>query len=210
ERAAYSMVAHARQILDAPAADQDHRVLLQIVALAADIRRHLVAVGQPHARHLAQSRVRLLGRGGVHPGADPALLRAALQGRHLGFLGRLPPGLAYQLIDRRHWSLCVLQMKYRPARTGLYEGRDSRELPLHCQAITAAKAGKHRRKRPPGGPAPRWGAPARRGGTRGRQVPTASSLPPSARSTGLRPESTRSRSRASSRASVRLRRRSWW
>src|SRR5437868_14929758 len=34
ERAAHDVVAHAGQILDAPAADQHHRVLLQVVAFA--------------------------------------------------------------------------------------------------------------------------------------------------------------------------------
>src|SRR5471030_2208895 len=75
QRAAHGVVANARKILDAAAADQHHRVLLQVVAFAADIARDLVAIGQAHARDLAQGRVRLLRRGGVHARADPALLR---------------------------------------------------------------------------------------------------------------------------------------
>src|SRR5688500_17312203 len=47
EHAAQDMVAHAGQVLHAAAADQHHRVLLQIVALARDVTDHLVAVGQP-------------------------------------------------------------------------------------------------------------------------------------------------------------------
>src|SRR5262245_58918633 len=65
ERAAHRVVAHAGQVLDAAATDQDHGVLLKVVAFAADVARHLVAVGEAHTAHLAQRRVRLLGRRGV-------------------------------------------------------------------------------------------------------------------------------------------------
>src|SRR5574337_1679347 len=53
QRTAHGVVTHARQVLDAAAADQHHRVLLQIVAFAADVRDDLVAVGQAHLGHLA-------------------------------------------------------------------------------------------------------------------------------------------------------------
>src|SRR5215211_6621710 len=65
ERPAHDLVAHARQVLDPAAAHQDHRVLLEVVALARDVGGDLHAVGEPHARDLAQRRVRLLRRGGV-------------------------------------------------------------------------------------------------------------------------------------------------
>src|SRR5260370_41464761 len=55
-RAADDVIAHPGQVLDPAAADQHHRVLLQIVALAGDIARHLEPVGQPDARNLAQCR----------------------------------------------------------------------------------------------------------------------------------------------------------
>src|ERR1700733_1516377 len=87
ERAAHRVIAPAGQILDAPAADQHHRVLLQVVALAADVARHLVAIGQAHARDLAQRRVRLLRRRGVHARAYAALLRRGAERRDLGLLG---------------------------------------------------------------------------------------------------------------------------
>src|SRR5580658_264017 len=48
EHTAQYMVPHARQVLDAPAADQHHRVLLQVVSFARDVADHFVAVGQPH------------------------------------------------------------------------------------------------------------------------------------------------------------------
>ncbi len=45
EFAAHNMIAHARQVLNAAAADQNHRVLLQIMPHARDIGRHFLAVG---------------------------------------------------------------------------------------------------------------------------------------------------------------------
>src|SRR3954468_20037813 len=111
ERAAHDLVAHARKILDPPAADQDHRVLLEVVPLARDIGGDLHPVGQPHARDLAQRRVRLLGGDRRDPGAHaPALRRrdrllVALRGLEAGrrdlLLGALA-ALADQLIDAWH------------------------------------------------------------------------------------------------------------
>src|SRR5258706_7133058 len=46
ERAAHDVIAHARQVLHPAAADQHHRVLLQVVAFAADVADHLEAVGE--------------------------------------------------------------------------------------------------------------------------------------------------------------------
>src|SRR3974377_2114329 len=46
ERAAHGVIAHTRQVLDAAATDEHHRVLLQVVALAADVARDFVAVGE--------------------------------------------------------------------------------------------------------------------------------------------------------------------
>src|SRR3954451_1251634 len=111
ERAADDLVADARQVLDAAAAHEHDGVLLQVVALARDVDRDLHLVGQAHAGHLAQSRVRLLGRGGVDARADPATLRsghlllAALAGLQAwgGELLRLRvAALADQLGRRRH------------------------------------------------------------------------------------------------------------
>src|SRR3954466_15398230 len=90
ERPADDLVAHARQVLNAAAAHEHHGVLLQVVALAGDVGGDLHLVRQPHTADLAQSRVRLLRRGRVHPRAHPALLRrgdlllAALAGLQAG------------------------------------------------------------------------------------------------------------------------------
>src|SRR3954454_12694779 len=74
ERAANDLVAHARKILDAAAANEDDRVLLQVVALAWDVGGDLHAVGQTHTGNLAKRRVRLLRRGRVNARADAAPL----------------------------------------------------------------------------------------------------------------------------------------
>src|SRR5437763_15619574 len=113
ERAAHDLVAHAREVLDAAAADEDDRVLLQVVALARDVGGDLHAVRQPDTGDLAKRRVRLLRRGRVDARADPAPLRrreallatlAGLEARR----GDLPLGLgaplAYELIDAWHAS----------------------------------------------------------------------------------------------------------
>src|ERR1700758_954617 len=57
ERAAHRVITHSRQVLDAAAADQHHRVLLQVVAFAADVAGDFVAVGEADAADLAQRRV---------------------------------------------------------------------------------------------------------------------------------------------------------
>src|SRR3970282_682137 len=46
EAAGHDVVSHASQVLHAAAADQDHRVLLQVVAFAANVADHLEPVGQ--------------------------------------------------------------------------------------------------------------------------------------------------------------------
>src|ERR1700739_2687931 len=102
ERAADGVVAHSGKILDASAADQHHRVLLKVVALATDIARDLVAVGEPHAADLAQRRVRLLWRRGVDARTDTALLGRGPERRYLGFLCRHPAWLPDGLTRGRH------------------------------------------------------------------------------------------------------------
>src|ERR1041385_5125309 len=102
QHAAENVVAHAGQVLDAAAADHDHRVLLQVMAFTRDVTDHLEAVGQGHLGDLAQRRVRLLRRGRIDARADTALLRAALQRRHLLLRLLHHPRAGDQLVDRRH------------------------------------------------------------------------------------------------------------
>src|SRR4051812_19313914 len=111
ERSAHDLVADARQVLDAAAAHEHDRVLLQVVALARNVDRDLHPVREPHARDLAQRRVRLLRGGGVDARADaPALGRrhaalaplARLQARGGQLLRLRVAALADQLGSRRH------------------------------------------------------------------------------------------------------------
>src|SRR5258708_14711929 len=81
--AADDLVPHAGKVPHPPAADQHDRVLLEVVAHAGDVGRDLDVAGEPDPRHLAERRVRLLGRGGVDARADPAPLRAGLDRRGL-------------------------------------------------------------------------------------------------------------------------------
>src|SRR3954447_21637778 len=111
ERAADHLVAHARQVLDATAADEHDRVLLEVVPLAGDVGGDLDPARDAHAGDLAQRRVRLLRRGRVHARADAAPLRggdlllaalAGLQARRGQLLRLRVPSLADQLRGRRH------------------------------------------------------------------------------------------------------------
>ena len=111
ERPAHDLVAHARQVLDAAAADEHDGVLLQVVALAGDVGGDLHLVGQPHAADLAQGGVRLLRRRRVHARADAAALRsghlllaalARLQAGGGELLLRRLAALAHELGGRRH------------------------------------------------------------------------------------------------------------
>src|SRR5256714_1822053 len=111
ERPAHDLVAHARQVLDAAASHEHDRVLLEVVALARDVRGDLHPVREPHARDLAERRVRLLRRDREDARADAAALRrgepllAALTGLEAGrrhLLLRPVAPLADELVDARH------------------------------------------------------------------------------------------------------------
>src|SRR5829696_4625480 len=81
QRAADDVVADSGQVLDAAAADEHERVLLEVMADAGDIGGDLDTVREADTRHLAKRRVRLLRRLREHPDAHAALLRAVLQRR---------------------------------------------------------------------------------------------------------------------------------
>src|ERR1700735_3888049 len=102
EHAAQDVVAHAGQILDAAAADHDHRMLLQIVAFTGNVANDLEAVGQTNLGDLPQSRIRLLRRRRIDARQHAALLRARLKRARLLAIGLRLPRLADQLANRRH------------------------------------------------------------------------------------------------------------
>src|SRR5690606_34574761 len=102
ERTAHDVVAHTGQVLDTAAAHQHHRVLLQVVAFAADVRNDFVAVGQAHLGDLTQGGVRLLRGGGVHAGAHAAALRAVFERGALALDDADFARLAHELANGRH------------------------------------------------------------------------------------------------------------
>src|SRR3972149_201247 len=93
KRAADDVVLDRGEVLHPAAAHEHDRVLLQVVADARDVGRDLHLVGEPHARDLAQRRVRFLGRHRAHLEADATLLRGA-RDRLLAVPGGVP-GLAH-------------------------------------------------------------------------------------------------------------------
>src|SRR6185369_8116890 len=116
EGAADDVVLDRREVLHSATADEDHGVLLEVVADARDVGRDLHLVGEPDARDLAQRRVRLLGRHRPDLEADTALLRGAgrgdllavqaipvlAHGRRLDLLDLGLATVAHELADRRH------------------------------------------------------------------------------------------------------------
>merc|ERR1712025_468361 len=72
QAAAHRVVANAGKVLDTTAADQHHRVLLEVVPFATDVAGHFETVRQAHARNLAQRRVRLLRSRRIDARANPA------------------------------------------------------------------------------------------------------------------------------------------
>src|SRR4051812_19655721 len=83
ERGTDDLVADARQVLDAAAANEHDRVLLKVVALARDVGGDLLAVREADAGHLPEGRVRLLRGSREDARADAPLLRGALEMRGL-------------------------------------------------------------------------------------------------------------------------------
>src|SRR5213075_3291705 len=113
QRTTDDLVAHARKVLHAAATDEHDRVLLKVVTDTGDVGRHLDTVAQPHTGNLAQRRVGLLRRGGVHTRADAPSLRAALERRRLRLAQLRLAALADQLLDRRHWACLSLRPRGR-------------------------------------------------------------------------------------------------
>src|SRR3989454_2297969 len=136
ERAADDVVAHPGEVLHASAADQDHGVLLQVVADARDVGRDLDAVGQAHARNFAECRIRFLRGRGVDARAHAALLRRALQGGRRLLAALLRASVLDELVDGRHPKAVRGPLSWLP--------RSENELftqPDHeCQTIRALHA----------------------------------------------------------------------
>jgi len=101
QSSADNVIADAGKILDAAAADEHNRVLLEVVADAGDVGGDLDPVGQANAGNLTQRRVRLLGGLRVHAGANTTPLRRGLQGRRRRLVTGGGTPLADKLIKSR-------------------------------------------------------------------------------------------------------------
>ena len=131
ERAADDLVADARQVLDAAAADEHHGVLLEVVALAGDVAGDLHPVREPHARDLAQRRVRLLRGRRVDARADAAPL-----GRGDPSLAALA-GLQARSRDLLLWGACG---PFDQLAGGRHGGGDSRapSRPRYAEGVVTS------------------------------------------------------------------------
>src|SRR5215470_7494027 len=136
-------------------------MFLQVVADPRDVGVDLVAVGEPHARNLAQRRIRLLGRRGLDLRAHAAFLRRALQRRRTHLVALLDARRAYQLIYGRHfvsWDrIFTRSLARRPAslnRPRLFESvleKTRLEAPLRAGFLSRPRRETTLSKKPPKG-----------------------------------------------------------
>jgi len=77
-----------------------------------NIGSNLNPVCQANTSNLTKSRVRLLRRRSINPGANTTLLRAALQSRCSRLISLFFPTLTNQLIDRWHTITCLPAAKF--------------------------------------------------------------------------------------------------
>src|SRR5688572_15334877 len=125
EGAADDVVLHGREVAHRAAADEDDRVLLEVMADPRDVRRDLHAVRETDTGDLAECRVRLLRGHGADDRADAPLLGRALREDRVAALQGVPrpakgrrvhlltlglPTLPDQLRGRRHGSLLLLPL----------------------------------------------------------------------------------------------------
>src|SRR4051812_41748543 len=103
--AAYRVIANAREVLHAAAADQNNRVLLEVVAFTADVAGDFVTVGQTDTADLPESRVRLLRGRGVHAGTHAAFLRGCAKSRNFCLFRRGPARVPDKLTSGRHTEI---------------------------------------------------------------------------------------------------------
>src|SRR3569833_1931767 len=105
ERTADRVITNAREVLHAAAADQNNRVLLQVVAFTADVAGDFVTVGQTDTADLTESRIRLLRSRRVHAGTNAALLRGCAERRNLCIFRRCPERVPDKLTSGRHTEI---------------------------------------------------------------------------------------------------------
>src|SRR5690606_36323357 len=102
EHTTNDVIADTWKILNATAADHDHRVLLKVVTLTRNVADNLETVRKPNLGHLTHGGVRLLWRRRVNTRAHTPLLRVCLHSRNFIALYRRLARLADQLTNGRH------------------------------------------------------------------------------------------------------------
>ena len=98
------MIANPRKIFHTSTANQNDRVLLEVVAFATNVTNHLKSDREADLSDFSQRRVRLFGSGRVDTGTDTTTLRAGVQRRTLTFYNFRGPGFADQLVNGGHGS----------------------------------------------------------------------------------------------------------
>src|ERR1019366_5207009 len=121
QRAADHVITHARKILHTAPADEHDRVLLQVVSDSRDVGGHFDPVGQGHARHFPQRRIRLLGSRSVDTRTNSTLLRAAFQRRARSLPAWRFPPITHKLIKRWHDFLFAKEIKNMCGATHHYD-----------------------------------------------------------------------------------------
>src|SRR4051812_34034574 len=123
-----------------PAGTQQHdRVLLEVVPDAGDVRRNLDARGEPHTRHLAQRRIRLLRGDRLNTGADAPPLGRTLQRRSLRLRLRPLAAAAHELLDGRHGlPVCTLSICQRTRRAAIHAPGAPMTTPLGLVPLGAS------------------------------------------------------------------------
>ena len=104
ERATDDVVTNAGEILYTTAADEDGRVLLQVVAFAGNVNGTFLLVCKANPCNFTDSRVRFFGRGRGDGNAYAALLGAVVENRRLALVNLLFSAVFDELIDCRHFS----------------------------------------------------------------------------------------------------------
>ena len=102
ECAANDVLTHTGKVTDSSAFDQNHRVFLQIVTLAADVSGDFDTVRQADPGDLPHSGVRLFRGSGCDLHANAASLRALHECLGLAFRNFRAAARFHQLINGRH------------------------------------------------------------------------------------------------------------
>ncbi|MPM98519.1 hypothetical protein SDC9_145707 [bioreactor metagenome] len=107
------MVTDARKVAHTAALHQNHRVLLKVMAFAADVGGDFLPVRQADAGYFTQRRVRFLRGAGGDLQADAAALRAGAQRLGFTFLRLFFASETHQLVDCRHNRFLLLLYFHR-------------------------------------------------------------------------------------------------